>query len=140
MEFGREALSGEHHAFTYHRDVLTIPAYRYTYTEDEDGYYDYDYFSGALSFGIDSDTGITMLGEVDHRPLVEESHCLYSLAIMTTMMMMSVVIGHGMPMYVGMSTLKTTYSASQIMGFDHRFERPYCIDQRCPLLSRLLII
>ncbi len=69
----------EHHAFTYHRDVLTIPAYRYSSTRDDDGNYEYDYFSGALSFGIDSDTGIVMLGEVDHRPLVEESECIYAL-------------------------------------------------------------
>lgn len=69
----------EHHAFTYHRDVLTIPAYRYDYTENPDGSYEYDYFSGALSFGIDTDSGITMIGEVDHHPLVEESECLYSI-------------------------------------------------------------
>jgi uncharacterized secreted protein with C-terminal beta-propeller domain len=69
----------EHHAFTYHRDVLTIPAYRYSYTENTDGSYDYDYFSGAVSFDIDSDLGISMLGEVDHYPLVQDSECLYSL-------------------------------------------------------------
>jgi uncharacterized secreted protein with C-terminal beta-propeller domain len=69
----------EHHAFTYHRDVLTIPAYRYDYTENPDGSYEYDYFSGALSFGIDDENGITMIGEVDHRPLVEASECLYSI-------------------------------------------------------------
>ena len=69
----------EHHAFTYHRDVLTIPAYRYNYTEDEDGNYSYDYFSGAVSFGIDSDAGIFMLGEVDHHPLIADSECIYSL-------------------------------------------------------------
>ena len=69
----------EHHAFTYHRDVLTIPAYRYDYTENSDGSFEYDYFSGALSFDIDTDEGISMLGEVDHHPLVEESQCLYSL-------------------------------------------------------------
>jgi len=69
----------EHHAFTYHRDVLTIPAYRYNYTENSDGSYEYDYFSGALSFAIDATAGINMIGEVDHYPLVEESECLYSL-------------------------------------------------------------
>jgi len=69
----------EHHAFTYHRDVLTIPAYRTTYSENSDGSWEYDYFSGALSFDIDTDEGISMLGEVDHHPLVEESQCLYSL-------------------------------------------------------------
>jgi len=69
----------EHHAFTYHRDVLTIPAYRTTYFENSDGSWEYDYFSGAISFDIDTDEGIAMLGEVDHHPLVEESECLYSL-------------------------------------------------------------
>jgi len=71
----------EHHAFTFHRDVLTIPAYRYSYEEDEQGNYNYDYFSGAISFAIDaeSNNGIRWLGEVDHRDLVEESECLYSL-------------------------------------------------------------
>jgi uncharacterized secreted protein with C-terminal beta-propeller domain len=71
----------EHHAFTYHRNVLSIPAYRYSYTVDENGYYDYDYFSGTLSFDIDveSNTGIELIGEVDHRDLVEESECLYTL-------------------------------------------------------------
>jgi hypothetical protein len=69
----------EHHAFTYHRDVLTIPAYRYDYTENSDGSYDYDYFSGAISFAIDDVDGISMIGEVDHYPLVEDSQCLYSL-------------------------------------------------------------
>ncbi len=69
----------EHHAFTYHRDVLTIPAYRYSYTENSDGSWEYDYFSGAVSFDIDATDGIEMVGEVDHHPLIEDSQCLYSL-------------------------------------------------------------
>ena len=69
----------EHHAFTFHRDVLTIPAYRSSYIIDEDGNYDYNYFSGTLAFGIDLEEGILDIGEVDHHPLVEESECLYSL-------------------------------------------------------------
>ena len=71
----------EHHAFTFHRNVLSIPAYRYNYSEDDNGNYEYDYFSGTLSFDIDveSNTGISMLGEIDHRHLVEQSECLYSL-------------------------------------------------------------
>ena len=68
----------EHHAFTYHRDVLTIPAYRSSYSVDSDGNYTYDYFSGTLVFGIDADAGISELGEVDHHGLVEESECLYA--------------------------------------------------------------
>jgi uncharacterized secreted protein with C-terminal beta-propeller domain len=70
----------EHHAFTYHRDILSIPAYRYSYDVDENGNHHYDYFSGTLSFDIDveSNTGIQPIGEVDHRQLVEESECLYS--------------------------------------------------------------
>ena len=65
----------EHHAFTFHRDVLTIPAYSYAYDE-ETGYH--DYFSGAMSFAIDTEEGIEPIGTVDHRGLVEESECLYS--------------------------------------------------------------
>ena len=65
----------EHHAFTFHRDVLTIPAYSSSYDQDTGVY---DYFSGAMSFAIDTDTGIDVIGTVDHRPLVEESECLYS--------------------------------------------------------------
>jgi len=65
----------EHHAFTFHRDVLTIPAYSSSYDEQTG---DYDYFSGSMSFAIDTEDGIDQIGTVDHRPLVEESECLYT--------------------------------------------------------------
>lgn len=63
----------DHHAFTYHRDTLTIPAY--SQTQDEQG--NWDYFSGSISFAATAD-GISELGRVDHRDLIAESECLYS--------------------------------------------------------------
>jgi len=64
----------DHHAFTFHRDVLSIPAYTWDYDEVTG---EYDYFSGLIAFGVDADEGIEELGRVDHRDLVEESECLY---------------------------------------------------------------
>lgn len=65
----------DHHAFTYGRDVLTIPAY----TE----HWDYETgiwsgFSGTMSFRVTAD-GIEELGRVDHTGLVAQSECLYDL-------------------------------------------------------------
>ncbi|MBN2799119.1 MAG: beta-propeller domain-containing protein [Deltaproteobacteria bacterium] len=64
----------DHHAFTFHRDVLSIPAY--TYVDNQDG--SWDYFSGIYAFSVDVDAGVALLGTVDHRDLVEESECLYN--------------------------------------------------------------
>ena len=64
----------DHHAFTFHRDVLSIPAYSYDYSDG-----DYSYFSGILSFSVDTDQGVAEIGRVNHRDLVQQSQCLYSL-------------------------------------------------------------
>lgn len=66
----------DHHAFTYHRDVLTIPAYYYTETMEGDEYR-WEYFSGAISFNA-TPAGVSEIGRVDHRDLVEDSECIYS--------------------------------------------------------------
>jgi uncharacterized secreted protein with C-terminal beta-propeller domain len=62
----------DHHAFTFHRGVLTIPAYAYDWDGDSE-----DWFSGVISFAVSPD-GILELGRVDHRSLVEASECYYS--------------------------------------------------------------
>ena len=54
-----EALA-DHHAFTYHRGVLSIPAY----IGGAEGS-----FSGLLVLGVDPEEGIHELGRVDHRDL-----------------------------------------------------------------------
>lgn len=60
----------DHHAFTYHRDVLAVPAYSYGYETGE-------YFSGLLSLSVDTDTGLSEIGRIDHKDLVRDSECLY---------------------------------------------------------------
>ena len=57
-----------HHAFTFHRDVLSFPAYVY-----EDG----QRFSGLIAIDVDTDAGLTELGRVDHADLVQQSVCLW---------------------------------------------------------------
>ncbi len=54
-----EALS-DHHAFTFHRDVLSIPAYLRQ---------EHDYFDGLLVFNVNAEDGISLLGTVDHAQL-----------------------------------------------------------------------
>lgn len=63
-----EALS-DHHAFTYHRGVLSFPAYNYDYDNGS-------YFSGLIVLDASAD-GITELGRVDHQDLVDRSECYY---------------------------------------------------------------
>ena len=63
----------DHHAFTFHRDVLSIPAYSWNY-DNEEGY---EYFSGIMSFAIDAESGIEEIGRVDHSSLISGSECLY---------------------------------------------------------------
>ena len=65
----------DHHAFTYHNDTLSIPAYTYDWSADGG----YDDFSGLITFDIDIDDGITELGRVDHQSLVEDSECIYNI-------------------------------------------------------------
>jgi hypothetical protein len=64
----------DHHAFTYHRDVLTIPAFTETYDASTGTW---DGFSGTISFHATPEDGITEIGRVDHRDLVAQSECLY---------------------------------------------------------------
>jgi len=63
----------DHHAFTFHRGVLSIPAYNWNY-DDVTG--DYSYFSGMLVMAVTGDS-VTELGRVDHRDLVDSSQCIY---------------------------------------------------------------
>lgn len=64
----------DHHAFTYHRDVLTVPMFEYI---DRGSWEDSDYFSGSISLNATPEDGFSLVGRVDHRPLVAESECLY---------------------------------------------------------------
>lgn len=61
----------DHHAFTYHRGILSFPAY----TWDWDGN-DWHGFSGIIVLDASAD-GITELGRIDHADLVRESDCIY---------------------------------------------------------------
>ena len=65
----------DHHAFTFHRGVLTIPAYSWNYSEEEG----YELFSGTISFSVDIEEGITEIGRVDHASLINDSQCLYEI-------------------------------------------------------------
>ncbi len=53
----------DHHAFTYHRGVLSIPAY----ISGANGR-----FSGLLVLAVDPEDGIRELGRIDHQDLTEE--------------------------------------------------------------------
>ncbi len=57
----------DHHAFTLHRGVLSVPAYWW----DDDGG-----FSGLLVIAVDPE-GLTELGRVNHADLVADSVCVY---------------------------------------------------------------
>ena len=58
----------DHHAFTFHRGVLSFPAYTWTGGES---------FSGLVVLDVDLDEGLTQLGTVDRGDLVADSDCLY---------------------------------------------------------------
>ncbi|MCB9760548.1 MAG: beta-propeller domain-containing protein [Alphaproteobacteria bacterium] len=66
----------DHHAFTFHRGVLSIPAYSYDWDETDGSY---DWFSGLLVFRVDAETGIEEIGRVDHRDMVDRSSCIWSM-------------------------------------------------------------
>jgi uncharacterized secreted protein with C-terminal beta-propeller domain len=66
----------DHHAFTFHRDVLTIPAFTYSWDETTGVY---DGFSGTISFKITAAEGIEELGRVDHRALIDSSECIWDI-------------------------------------------------------------
>jgi uncharacterized secreted protein with C-terminal beta-propeller domain len=57
-----------HHAFTFHRDVLSFPAYVW-----DDG----ENFSGLIAIKVDTEDGLEELGRVDHADLVSDSACLH---------------------------------------------------------------
>lgn len=63
----------DHHAFTFHNGVLTVPIYTYDY--DEGG--GWSGFSGLWVLEVDTAAGLTELGRVDHADLVDASACLY---------------------------------------------------------------
>jgi len=64
----------DHHAFTYHRDTLTIPAFTERWDEQSQTW---DGFSGTISFHVTKDDPISEVGRVDHRDLVAQSECLW---------------------------------------------------------------
>jgi uncharacterized secreted protein with C-terminal beta-propeller domain len=59
-----EALS-DHHAFTYHRGVLSVPVY----ISGEEGR-----FSGLLMLTVDPEKGIAELGRIDHQDLTKSDY------------------------------------------------------------------
>lgn len=65
----------DHHAFTFGRDTLTIPVMLESYDQTSQTW---DGFSGTISFDIDTASGISEVGRVDHSDLVDDSMCLYS--------------------------------------------------------------
>lgn len=63
-----------HHAFTLHRGVLSLPVYTWTWDELDGSY---EGFSGMLVLDVDAQAGLTELGRVDHADLVRDSECRY---------------------------------------------------------------
>ncbi|MBW2256734.1 MAG: beta-propeller domain-containing protein [Deltaproteobacteria bacterium] len=61
----------DHHAFTYHRGVLSVPIYTSSWDNGT-----WSRFSGLLVLDA-SEHGIMELGRVDHSDLVAQSECLY---------------------------------------------------------------
>jgi len=66
----------DHHAFTFHNDVLSIPVYTYTYASSGEDY-SYDWFSGLVVLSVDPEVGIEEIGKVDHADLARDSDCPY---------------------------------------------------------------
>lgn len=64
----------DHHAFTFHNGVLSVPIYTYDYSEVTG---EWSGFSGLWVLQVDTGTGIEELGRVDHADLVAASDCLY---------------------------------------------------------------
>lgn len=63
-----------HLAFTFHRNVLSVPMYTYDWDEVTG---EWDGFSGLLAVKVDTESGLTEAGRVSHEDLVAESRCLY---------------------------------------------------------------
>lgn len=77
LELGTEGWSWsealwDHHAFTYHRGILSIPAT--SWTEDASG--EWSYFSGLYVVEVDAEH-VELVGTVDHRDLAAQSECYY---------------------------------------------------------------
>jgi len=64
----------DHHAFTFHDGVLSVPIYTYDYDETSGAW---GGFSGMLVAGVDTEAGVSELGRVDHADLVRDSLCLW---------------------------------------------------------------
>lgn len=64
----------DHHAFTLHRDVLSLPLYTWNWEESTG---DWNGFSGILSVAV-SDDALAEVGRVSHSDLVDASECLYA--------------------------------------------------------------
>ena len=65
----------DHHAFTLHRGVLSLPVYTWDYDESTGRSQG---FSGMWVIdATDVDSGINELGRVDHEELIDQSDCLY---------------------------------------------------------------
>ena len=56
----------DHHAILVHNDTVAVPAYGYSWSGD------YESTSGLLVASIDTDTGLTQTGFVDHSALAKE--------------------------------------------------------------------
>ncbi len=70
----------DHHAFTYHRGVLSFPAYTWSWDGDTG---EWDGFSGLIALEVDTgeESGapaLTELGRVDHADLIADSECYYA--------------------------------------------------------------
>lgn len=64
------------HAFTFHRNNLSIPMYTSSYDQQTG---EYSGFSGLLSVDVDAAAGaITEVGRIDHTDLVAQSECRWS--------------------------------------------------------------
>ena len=61
----------DHHAFTYHRNVLSVPMYEW-YRAREDSW-----FSGVVSVKA-TPAELSLIGRVDHRDMVRDSECLWA--------------------------------------------------------------
>jgi uncharacterized secreted protein with C-terminal beta-propeller domain len=64
----------DHHAFTLHNGVLSVPLYTWDYDEDTG---DWTGFSGLWVNSVDTTDGIVDLGRVDHADLVAGSDCIW---------------------------------------------------------------
>lgn len=65
----------DHHAFTFHNGVLTVPLYTYDWDDADETWTG---FSGLWVIAVDpAGAGLSELGRVDHADLVAQSECVY---------------------------------------------------------------